>query len=466
MRRLAAPLSSAAIALLTWAVMGHGFANYDELYALIWGRDLAHGRTPGYEVALAPTPHPLTTLQGLLLAPLDGREAERAAVVLAFLFLGILGYVVYRLGHAWFGAAAGVVAAALVLTREPVLSYGVRAYLDIPYCALVLGALLAETRRPRNGWRTLWPLAVAGLLRPEAWLFAGAYVVWLWWRGERDGRRLLGLCALALAAPVIWMLSDLLVTGDPLWSFSGTREGAEELRRATGIDDVPITLPRRIGETVREPVLLGAALGAALLWWRRRAVLALPAAGLVLALAAFALLGAAGLPIITRYGFLAGALLILLCAATLTGWRAEADPRARGWWMAGAAVTALVLLALAPQQARRIDRLQAAIATQDRIQADAFGLEGPLGDCLPVGVPNHRGVPVVALAADIGPDQVRAADHAEVVQIRGQYLQPATPRLARAFLLDPRDAVQRLPAPPADFAVVARNRSWRLLERC
>jgi hypothetical protein len=403
MRRLAAPLSSAVIALLTWGVMRHGFANYDQLYALVWGRDLAHGRVPDYGVTLAPTPHPLTTLEGLLLTPLGGHGAERASVVLAFLFLGVLGWVVYRLGREWFGPAAGVLAAVLVLTREPVLSYGVRAYLDVPYCALVLGALLVETRRPGNGWRTLGLLAVAGLLRPEAWLFAGAYVGWLWWRGERDRRRLAQLAALALAAPLVWLLADLLVTGDPLWSLSGTRAGAEELRRATGINDVPLTLPRRIGETVREPVLLGAALGAGLLWWRRRAALALPAAALVLALAAFALLGAAGLPIITRYGFLAGALLILLCAATLTGWRAEHDPRARRWWIAGAVLTGLVLLALAPQQARRIDRLQRAIATQDRIQADVFALEAPLGRCLPIGVPNHRGVPVVALAADLPP---------------------------------------------------------------
>src|SRR5919198_5202807 len=90
--------------------------------------------------------------------------------------LNALGYVTYRLGAAWFGAPAGLLAAAIVLTRAPVLSFGVRAYADIPYVALVLAALLAETRRPRAGAPVLGLLGLAGLLRPEAWLFAAGYL--------------------------------------------------------------------------------------------------------------------------------------------------------------------------------------------------------------------------------------------------------------------------------------------------
>ena len=106
--------------------------------------------------------------------------------VLAFLALGILGWLVYALGRAWFNGATGVVAALIVLTREPVFSYGVRAYVDIPYICLLLGALLVETRRPRAGTPVLVLVALAGLLRPEAWLFAFAYVIWLWRGGALD----------------------------------------------------------------------------------------------------------------------------------------------------------------------------------------------------------------------------------------------------------------------------------------
>ena len=77
----------------------------------------------------------------------------------------------------------------------PVISYGVRAYLDVPYVLLVLGALLVEVRRPRAGAPVLALLALAGLLRPEAWVFSGLYWLYLvglvpaWLRARlSDGR--------------------------------------------------------------------------------------------------------------------------------------------------------------------------------------------------------------------------------------------------------------------------------------
>src|SRR2546421_458427 len=74
---------------------------------------------------------------------------------------------------------AGAVAALVLLTRVPILSYGVRAYVDVPYLLLVLGALLVESRRRRAGAPVLWLLALAGLLRPEAWAFSGLYWLYL-----------------------------------------------------------------------------------------------------------------------------------------------------------------------------------------------------------------------------------------------------------------------------------------------
>ena len=137
------------------------------------------------------------------------------------------------------------------------LDFGARAYVDVPYLALVLGALLVETRKPRAGAPVLALLGLAGLIRPEAWLFSGAYLVWLWVGGVRDPR----LWALAAAAPLLWALGDLIVTGDPLHSLTGTRDTAQRLQRVTGLDDVPGTVPRRLGEILREPVLFGAAGG-------------------------------------------------------------------------------------------------------------------------------------------------------------------------------------------------------------
>ena len=72
-------------------------------------------------------------------------------MVVAYVSLGLVG-------SSSTGSAALVrppdraVAALLVLTGAPFLSNGLRAYVDLPYIALCLGALLIETRRPRAGW--------------------------------------------------------------------------------------------------------------------------------------------------------------------------------------------------------------------------------------------------------------------------------------------------------------------------
>ena len=73
--------ATAALAAAVWAIVGRGLVNYDTLYALVWGRDLAHGRKPAFDVALTPTPHPLGTALGALLSPLStAAEIGRAHV--------------------------------------------------------------------------------------------------------------------------------------------------------------------------------------------------------------------------------------------------------------------------------------------------------------------------------------------------------------------------------------------------
>src|SRR3954454_520962 len=51
----------AAGAVLLRLVYEPWFLNYDARYALLWARDVAHGLTPDYAGAYAPTPHQLET---------------------------------------------------------------------------------------------------------------------------------------------------------------------------------------------------------------------------------------------------------------------------------------------------------------------------------------------------------------------------------------------------------------------
>src|SRR5438067_3825362 len=266
-------LAGSAIGALVFAWFGHAFLNYDTFYALVWGSDLAHLRTPEYSVPVAPTPHPLAELVGIVLTPF-GTSAEDLMLGLGLLGLGMLAVGLFRLGQELFGTWVGVLAALIVITRVPILNFGIRGYVDLPTAAFVVWAAVLEARRPRRGAAVLVLLALAGLLRPEAWLYAGAY--WLWLRAP------LRLLPLALAAPLIWLTSDLLIAGDAFHSLSGTHDLAAQLGRKTGITALPSVAPRRLGEILRLPELLAAVAGFAfgLAWMRRRIALPLAVAAL------------------------------------------------------------------------------------------------------------------------------------------------------------------------------------------
>ncbi|HEX4189324.1 MAG TPA: hypothetical protein VHY83_15655 [Solirubrobacteraceae bacterium] len=468
---LGAALAVALGAVLLRVVTAVGFANYDTLYALAWGGQLARGELPAYGVPIAPTPHPLVETLGLVLSPLGPGAVKDLTVALGFLALAGCGWVVYALGSRWFGRAAGALAALVLLTRVPILSYGVRAYVDLPYMLALLSALLVESRRPRAGAPVLALLALAGLLRPEAWAFSGLY--WLYLMVPAAGPRsrgrgeVLRLTLLAGAAPLIWLASDLLITGDPLWSLTNTRNTASTLHRVRGIANVPEYVPRRIGEILRPPVLAGAALGGvlSLLWLRRRAVPGALAG--TIAVGVFVAFAALGLPINTRYAFLTAAILCIFFGAGVFGWtRLEpGDPRRR-WWIAGAGLVAIALIAYAPSQYRAVDRELDNLARQQQIEGDLLALVngGSINlRCGPVGVPNHAPVPLLALYLKASPRRVVSPEVGSIAA--GVYVDPASAEVERDYALDKRDPHAPARVPPG-FRPVAANGSWLVFARC
>ena len=477
---VAAVLAGAALMRL---VAGVGFVNYDTLYALAWGGQLSRGQTPAYGVAIAPTPHPLLELLGLVLSPLSPGAIRSVTVALAFIALSACAWVIYRLGSVWFSRAAGALAALLFLTRVPVISYGVRAYADLPYVALVLGALLAESQaRLRAGRSSGAPalalLALAGLLRPEAWAFSAVY--WLYlaglfprrWRGRagsgtRGRDELARLALLALSAPLVWVASDLLITGHPLWSLTNTRNTASTLGRVTGIANVPEYIPRRIGEILHPPVLLGAALGGLMsLWWLRSRALPGAAAG-ALAVVVFAAFATVGLPINTRYAFLAAAILCVFCGAAVFGWLelAREDP-ARRWWLGAAAVVVVALAAYIPSQYRAVHKELDTLGHQQTIEGDLLALvhDGAISlRCGPVGVPNHAPIPLLSLYLKTSPANVISAQVGHIE--RGIYVDPASKQVEENYVLDRRDPHVPVSVPPG-FAATRSDRSWLIFSRC
>jgi len=517
----------AVVATLLLIVFPLGFPNYDTIYALVWGRELAHGMNPDYGAALPPTPHPLADLLGLVTTPLGGGAID-VTMVIAYLSLGLVAYLVYRLGALWFDRPIGALAAIFVLTRAPYLSNGLRAYVDLPYIALALGALLIETKRPRAGWPVLALLIPAGLLRPEAWLFSLAYLAYLLldphklFTGDGDGEsahktpeegvgtpleradtqkrglirprfvRARGvptpspatLVLLALAAPILWALFDWVTAGSPTYSFTGTQETVETLARKTGPVDLVLYGPRALGEVMQWPGMVGAlggvVLAVAILAARRRGSqlfgaygsrnLAIALIAAVLALGAFALLACAGLAILARYTMLAGAVLAIFVALGLLGWRLL--ERGHPWrtpWQAFAALVALMFVVWGPNQYDLLSRVDTDLTNQGEIESDLGDLAESGGFeplCLPISVPNHRAVPRLAFDLEVRPSRIVSSSEQRQPR-RGYFLNPASPFVIHNFILDPNDPSRfNATRVPPGFHRVARNESWLLYRHC
>jgi hypothetical protein len=224
-------------------------------------------------------------------------------------------------------------------------------------------------------------------------------------------------------------------------------------------------MPRRLGEILRESGLLAAAIGGVLaVAWRRgeRGVRIGVAAGIV-AVVAFCILAAGGLPIRTRYLMLTACILAVFAGAGLFGWMTVDDRRHRRWWAWLSAVALLAVLVTAPNQVDRIRSLRAALATQVRIQ-DSLGEAVEQAPCEPYVVPNRRPVPLVALWRGVTPGSVAVAQ--DGFPPDGSYVFPRRPDVAHDYILDPSDLDRRVPPPPAGWRERTGSADWRLAARC
>jgi hypothetical protein len=257
------------------------------------------------------------------------------------------------------------------------------------------------------------------------------------------------------------------VTGNPFWSLTNTRHTASALDRKTGIANVPEYVPRRIGEVLQAAALAGAVVGAVLsLWWLRARAL-VPACGALLAVAIFAAFAVIGLPINTRYAFLAAAFGCLFCGAAVFGWTAlPHGDRRRRIWIGAAVVVALALIATAPRQYRSAHRELRKLASQERIEGDLEALASARAinlRCGPVGVPNHAPIPLLALYLRTSPARIRSAQVGHIAT--GVYVDPASKEVEDDYVLDKNDPHEAVSVPPG-FTPATTNRSWLIFHRC
>lgn len=119
------------------------------------------------------------------------------------------------------GAIPALAAAMAVAASPDLIYYSATGSTIMPFCALSFAGLNAVQRRDESpNW--LWVYAasflLAGLLRPESWLFAAPMIIWWWPAGKGRGAWIrLGIAAsIIMLGPVIWFGKDLLINGDIL----------------------------------------------------------------------------------------------------------------------------------------------------------------------------------------------------------------------------------------------------------
>ena len=355
-------------------VVWQTYPNYDTYYTLVWGKELANGHLPDYDVFRTPTPHPLSTLVAWVMAPF-GTASDRILVLLSL--FGLLGFyvVTFVFTERLLGRVIALLAVAVMVTRTDMQLLALRAMFDLPFYLMIFGAALLELRRPRCGW----PVLLAARARRAAAA-----------RGVAARRRLL-----ALPRP-----GHPAAAADPLRAARRRRAGALAARRpdrhrraallahldARGVGRVR-PQPRRCGDAIRSiPNYLGGndrivTVGVGGLGLLARGLHPAPPGALPLALGGlglltFLIIAAGGLSVIPRYLTIPSLLLSALRRGRARRLAARSqEPTARKVAIGIAIFSALVLAWRAPYYVRDYQKL-ADQATF--IEAQHKGLKGIL----------------------------------------------------------------------------------------
>jgi hypothetical protein len=453
------------------------YLNYDARYALLWAQDLVGGFAPEYRADFAPTPRPFQTAVALVLL-VFGEGADTALSWFTLLAYGLLGVLAFLVGRRLFSPGAGVVAALVVLTRPAIHRDAVLGYQDLPFAALVFLAVFLEAGRRRRGAPVLGVLALAGLIRPEAWVLGGLYWLYLAWpqvAARRRGvaaaadapgaRQLAGLLGLVAAAPLLWALSDLLITGDALHSLHGTSELAEDNDRRRFVHQVPYWTAQYFGFTLREPLVLGVPVGLFFAWRHRRdRSAALPLAVAAAMVAVFALGPFFGLPLIGRYVRTPAMLLALFYGLAVVGWRMLPAGAARERWKIAGVVTALASVAFLPWHAGMLSAMERRFDRDGQLYGDlrdaarAPAVTAAFARCPSLTAADHRPIPYVRDWLDGDPGTVGTTAKG-ASPLGDLHLVPRRTELPRRFY---RANFPPGTDPPPGYTTLYSNRSYRV----
>jgi hypothetical protein len=236
---------------------------YDPWSWLIWGREITHIDLNTRYAATAVKPLPIYIDVVLSLA-------GSAAPVLWMLVARIAGLLAialaFRLGNRLAGAGAGVIAAVGLAVSSSYVGYLLLRGMSEPMATATVLASVDAALLGRHRSAFAW-LAVAALLRPEAWPFLICYAVWLVYRVRTPAR--LAALVVSVLIPPSWFVIDWVGARQFFRSAGAAThqsQGGPLLAHAPGLATVRETWALMSAPVV---VLFVAGLAVALVGWRR-----------------------------------------------------------------------------------------------------------------------------------------------------------------------------------------------------
>jgi hypothetical protein len=285
LRRPSLWLTLAAVVAAIISVLVAPSLGYDSWGWMTWGRELAHGQL---NTLSGPSWKPGPAIVSGVISVFAGSQAPfvwlflvRLCVLagLAGAFVAARGFVrAGSGGNGWRRAPGfgGLMAVVMLATSTDLVKTAMYGSSEPVIVTCVVWAIVLHQRGHRFG--TLSLLALAGLMRPEAWVMAGLYALWIVWRSEPKQGWYAG--ALLFASPVIWLgldwagsgrLSQSADTAEHLTASSAARAAVpafEVLQRATEAVTLPALLIIVVGVVAaarrRDPVQVCLAAAAAL----------------------------------------------------------------------------------------------------------------------------------------------------------------------------------------------------------
>ena len=443
---VAAALAVAALTLLApWAIA------FDAWSWIIWGREVTR---LDLDTAGGPSWKPLSVvftsafaLAGGI-APVLWLVVARAGGLLALAGVSALGL---RLA----GPVAAAVAPALMLVSDWWLFHS---FLGNSEGLLAAAAVWAVVAHLDGRHHAALALAVAaGLIRPEAWPFAGLYGLWLW---RTDRLSLPATAAWLALIPVLWFGPDVAGAGGALGASDAALAYAAPASAANA--DVPVLeVWRDVAELLTIPVLVAAAAGVALGTRVDRALAAMACAW-VLIVGLMSQAGYAGNP---RYSVPAAAIGCALAGAGVARAADRLAPALRGGAAValGAALALLVLAINAGELREQVEGLGDRVERRRDLDAlvERNGGARALRSCAPVHtVQGMRAM--VAWRLDVPMAGVTEAGRPPVVLFQA-------PSIYQPYDADPAYAgvpPELEPVAPPGLAVRDREGDWALRVVC